>query len=455
MVRTEKIFEHLGIEVSRWQNEVSDRSATSGAEPEVLRQLLAQTFPLVNPMPIDEILDHVMDLLKNYAVHTTHPRHFGLFSPGSTPIGVIADAVAALFNPQVAAWWYAPGANAIEEHALRFLIGRLGFDPLTANSHFTSGGSEANMSGVLAALATHFPRALSSGLRVVDRQPRLYLSDQAHDSFVKIARMTGIGTDAVCRIPSDRQYKMSVAHLADAIRRDRCNGLAPFMVIATAGTTGVGAIDPLSELSHLCRAENLWFHVDAAWGGIALLSDRHRPLLSGIELADSVTWDIHKCLPVPMGAGVFVAKEKDCLSKVCSVNPAYVPAEQTGASDLYRSSILWSRRNIGLKVLMTLAELGAEGTAAQIDHHFKIADELRRKLKIAGFSIVNDDTQLPLVCFEDSNFRSATELVTKVLKSGVAWISNVRLPDGRDVARACITNHVTKSSDIDQLISVL
>ena len=272
---------------------------------------------------------------------------------------MIADALAALYNPQVAAWWHAPAASEIERHTLAYLSSLVGFASSDAAAMFTTGGSEANLTGVLLALASAFPDYPRDGLVGLAGRPVLYASDQAHDSFVKIARVTGIGERALRRVRSDARQRLDVGDLRRQIARDRAAGQVPFCVVGTAGTTATGAIDPLPALADLCRAEGIWFHVDAAWGGLALLSDRLRPHLAGIERADSVTWDAHKTLPIPMGAGMFFCRDPSAGRAVFSVHTGYVPDALAGRDDLYQHSLQWSRRFIGLKVFLTLAELGA------------------------------------------------------------------------------------------------
>src|SRR5262249_1368544 len=180
---------------------------------------------------------------------------------------------------------------------------------------------------------------------------------------------------------------------------DRGSGLLPFLVVGTAGTTNAGAIDPLPDLAALCRDEGLWFHVDAAWGGAAAVSDRLRPLLAGIERADSATGDAHKWLSVPVSAGMFFCRHRAPLEAAFGVQAAYVPPKRdTEAPDNLRTSLQWSRRFMGLKVFMVLAEQGLGGVAARIDHQAAMGDLLRARLRGRGFVLLND-TPPPGVCF--------------------------------------------------------
>ncbi len=393
-------------------------------------------------------------MLAQWNVQTVHPRHFGLFNPSVRPAGVVADSLTALFNPQAGAWWYSPGANEIEIHTLRFFLTQLGFDPATSVAHFTSGGSEATMSAVLVALTHRFPAYGSEGLAGFASKPTMYLSEEAHDSFTKIAHHTGIGRNSLRHIKTDARWRLDLANLACQVRQDREAGKFPFLVVGTAGTTAVGAIDPLPEIAEFCRRENLWFHVDAAWGGGALLSPKLRGHLEGIAEADSVTWDAHKWLWVPMGAGMFFCRNAQAVQQTFAIKAAYVPEEIAGTVDLYKASLLWSRRFIGLKVFLTLAELGAHGVAALIEHQAEMGNELRIRLRQRGWVLVGD-SPLPLVCFTHPRIRAGTVsvdvVVRRMLASGNVWLSRARLHD-EDVLRACITSHQTQPGDVDALV---
>jgi glutamate/tyrosine decarboxylase-like PLP-dependent enzyme len=443
----------LSVAVERileWPAAVRDARVTPALSADALDHRIA-ACDLTKPHDLGLLVAEVVDLLERGGLHSTHPRYFGLFVPGVRRAGVIADALVALYNPQVAAWWHAPAACEIERHTLAYLSRRLGC-PADATAMFTTGGSEANLTGVLLALASTFPNFRRDGLVALARHPVMYASDQAHDSFVKVARVTGIGEQALRRVVSDARQRLDVDDLRRQIARDRAAGLVPFCVVGTAGTTATGAIDPLPALADLCVAEGLWFHVDAAWGGIALLSDRLRPHVDGIERADSVTWDAHKTLPVPTGAGMFFCRARSLVESFFSVHTGYVPDAVTGRDDPYQHSLQWSRRFIGLKIFLTLGELGAAGVAAMVDHQTAMGDLLRERLLETGWRVMND-TPLPLVCFtrDDLPLDATATIPRRLAAQGVAWISEARLPCGRRWLRACITHHETSAADVDAL----
>lgn len=405
------------------------------------------------PRALAESIEDVADLLEQGSLHATHPRYFGLFVPGVAAAGVAADALAAVYNPQLGSYWHGPAAAHVERRALAFFRERIGL-PDTAYGVFATGGSEANLTGVLAGLAAAFPRFAEDGVGAA--RPTLYVSDQAHDSFVKVARTVGLGARAVRHVPSDGRQRLRPDALATALARDRARGETPFLVVATVGTTGTGAVDPVPAIADLCARERLWLHVDAAWGGLALLSDALRPHAAGIERADSVTWDAHKTLPVPMGAGMSFVRDRRFTERVFSVSTAYVPDAHADEPDAYQQTLQWSRRFIGLKVFLTLATLGREGVARLVDGQAATADLLRSALVAAGFTVAND-SPLPVVCFHDGDAgpERTSALVRAVVAEGAVWISEVRLPDGRRWLRACVTNADAGPEDVQALVDAL
>ena len=298
--------------------------------PQEIRRHLASRYDFTAALDGDEVLSDVQTMLRTWQVHVTHPRYFGLFNPSVTAASVVADALVAIYNPQLATWRTSPAANEIERHTLTWLMRKFGF-PDTALASFTSGGAEANLSAVIVALTRQFPEYGRRGVRGLSAAPTIYVSTEAHHSFSKIAHMTGLGRDAIRMVATDGELEMDVEDLARLVAADRRDGCAPFMVVGTAGTTGAGAIDPLPELAGFCRAENLWFHVDAAWGGAAIISPTLRQHLAGIDAADSITCDAHKWFSVSMGAGMFFCRHPEVVGEAFQATTSYMPGK-TGSS---------------------------------------------------------------------------------------------------------------------------
>ncbi|TYK47006.1 pyridoxal phosphate-dependent decarboxylase family protein [Actinomadura decatromicini] len=410
-------------------------------------------YDFARPAPAEDVLGAVAELLRTATVHTTHPRYFGLFNPTPTPLGVVGETLAAAFNPQLAAWSHAPAAAEIEAHLLRFLGGRLGYPAEAVAGSFTSGGAEANHTAVLLALTRTWPRYGTDGLRALPGRPVMYASAESHLAWLKIAHATGLGRDAVRLVPTGSDLRLDGARLAALVAADRAGGDLPFLVVATAGTTAAGAVDPLHDLADLCRDQGLRLHVDAAYGGAAALSDRLRPALAGIERADSITVDAHKWLSVPMGAGAFLCTDAAGLAETFRVTASYMPADVPDTVDPYTSGMQWSRRFIGLKLFLSLAVAGRAGYAEQLDHDAELADLLRARLAGTGWEIVND-SPFPVVCFADPGDGTRAHhdaLARTVVDGGRAWISPVELA-GRPALRACVISHRTTSADVEELV---
>ena len=433
----------------------------AGITPEAVRGRLAG-YDFAEPRDGRAVLEDVFGLLRDYGLHVGHPGYYGLFNPTPAFMAVLADLLVAAFNPQLAAWHHNPAAVEIERHLVRYFAQAFGL-PDTAYGHFTSGGSEANLSGVSVALARRYPQIASAGLRALERQPVMLASEESHHSLDKIAQQVGLGRAALIRVPVKGLAEgMDPTALAAMLERCRGDGLDPFLVVATAGTTNAGVIDPLRPIGELCRRENLHLHVDAAWGGPLILSERLRGRLDGIELADSITFDAHKLLSVPMAAGVFVCADKDWLTAAFDLDPAYVPRSAAAGMDNYRLSAQFSRRFIGLKLFMTLAAAGRDGMASTIERQVDNGRRLAVLLEADGWAVVNGD-QPALVCFENPAWggleraergRLYLAIAEAVVGGGGSWISVTRTV-GRPVLRACITSYRTGETDLQRLVDAL
>lgn len=418
---------------------------------EALEARLA-AYDLETARPADDVAADLFDLLGHHAVRSDHPSYFGLFNPPALVPAIIGDLVTATVNPQLAVWGHAPAAAEIERKLIK-LFARFVWSEGDAAGTFTSGGSEANHTALVAALARRYPDWSERGLPIGDRRPTIYASAESHLAWIKIARISGLGSEAVRLVPTTDGLSLTGDALAEAIAQDKDRD--PILVVATAGTTAHGAIDDLAGIAEVGRAHGAHVHVDAAWAGGALVDISRRDLFAGIELADSVTIDPHKWLAVPMGAGLYLARDWAPLATAFSVSTGYMPSASAERHDAYIHSMQWSRRFIGGKLFAALATLGLEGYRAIIGRQFALADQLRRRLLDGGWSILNE-TALPLICFApvDSDDEAVRDIEAAVISSGQAWLSSVRLGD-RLVLRACITGFETDEADIAALVSLL
>lgn len=449
-------LDELGSHFADVQARIVDGPVTPDVTSAEIRTYLASRYDFHRGMSLEAIIQDVEGMLEMWQVQVTHPRYFGLFNPSVTLASVVADTLVAIYNPQLANWRTSPAANEMESHVLSWLASKFGLPP-DASWTFTSGGSEANLSAVVVALTRAFPSYGMDGLRGLPASPTLYITQEAHHSFSKIAHLTGLGRQAIRIVATDADFKMSLADCRRAIAQDREAGFAPFMIVASAGTTAAGVIDPLPEVAQLCREEGLWFHVDAAWGGAAIISPQLKRHLRGIESADSITCDAHKWLSVPMASGMFFCRHIQSVAEAFRADVSYMPGQIAGSAadaiptpDPFTNSVQWSRRFIGLKLFMSLAHHGESGYAEMVEHQARMGDVLRERLSATGWQIVNT-TPFPLVCFTRSGLDAAS-LLAAMRQQQVAWMSQTELR-GLPVIRACITSFLTTEADITWVVA--
>lgn len=451
------ILQQLTDEIIQVQSGNGSGKVLQPIDAQAVRKHLSK-YTFESPVDMPALFQDVASMMRHWNVQMTHPRYFGLFNPATTLVSVIADALVALYNPQLAAWSHSPAANEIERYTLHYIASKTGFSSQGLLANFTSGGSEANFTAMLAALAHRFPQYLSRGLVNLGTQPVFYVSEFAHNSFDKICKNVGIGLQSMRVVPVTDHLQMDTQALQQQIEADKQAGCTPFMVADTAGTTSAGVIDPLNELAGICRANQIWYHVDAAWAGAIVFSEQLKPLLSGIDKADSVTMDAHKWFSVPFGAGMFFSPHRQVLLDTFSVRADYMPGPQPDTPDPYTSTIQWTRRFMGLKLFMSLAESGQQAFAHLLEEQVKLGDYLRERLSEKGWSIVNR-TALPVICFthpliEDGLIR-IEEVLQHIYQEGQVWISTVTLKNKQKVFRACITHYKTSRADMDFLVNEL
>jgi aromatic-L-amino-acid decarboxylase len=443
------LIDEIRSDFTQLQSDIANGPILPTVTAEEIRTYLSSHYNFNQTLPLEEVIADVEKMLRTWQVQVTHPRYFGLFNPSVTFASVVADTLVAMYNSQLANWRTSPAANEIERHTLGWLAAKFGL-PRNSIATFTSGGTEANLSAVVVALTRAFPGYGEDGLRHLNAAPSIYLTAEAHHGYNKIAHMAGIGRKALRIIATTSDLKMDLSELQRQVAEDRKNGFAPFMVIGTAGTTGAGVIDPLPELAEFCRETGLWLHVDAAWGGSAILAPRLKHYLAGIESADSITCDAHKWLSVPMGCGMFFCRHPETVAETFRADVSYMPGKKQGpVFDPFTTSAQWSRRFIGLKLFMALAQQGESGYAAMLEHQTRMGHVLRDALRASGWRIVNS-TPLPLVCFTREGLVPSTFLAG-LHQRQIAWMSEARVGD-IPVVRACITSFNTTEEDIHWVV---
>jgi glutamate/tyrosine decarboxylase-like PLP-dependent enzyme len=326
-----------------------------------------------------------------------------------------------------------------------------------------TGGNEANFSGLALALAAKFPDVIEEGVAAIGGQPVLYASDEAHHSMDKSAGLLGIGRKALRRIAVNESAQMDPGILERAIVSDLRDGKKPFCVVATAGTTNSGAVDDTVAIGEICRRHNLWLHVDGAYGGVAIFSDKHRDLVRGIDQADSITIDPHKWMAVPLAAGVILTRHPEMLERAFAVAAPYMPkAAEAKGIDNSRISTQWTRRMNSLKLWLTLRVHGRKAYEEHIDRQMKLARSFVEWLGASEHFELATPQVLPIVAFrlraktlaQEQLASAHADIVDEVTRDGQRWISETRV-NGRSVLRMMLISYLTEERHLRGLQEAL
>ena len=446
-----RLDDYLTRELLCANERIANGSVVPTIDMEDLRTQL-EGFDFESPAPLQDLLRWTMTQLEHGVVHMTNPRYFGLFNPAPSFPAQCGDRLSAAFNPQLATATTSPAAVAIEAHVIRAVARRVGF-PSESTGHFTSGGSEANCTALVCALTAANERFATEGARGFSGAPVFYISRESHLAWIKIAHQAGIGRSAVRQVATDGHGRMDVRALARMIETDVAQAKVPVLIVATAGTTNAGMIDPLHECSEIARRYGLWLHVDAAWGGAVLASERLKGVLAGIEQARSVTIDAHKWLATTMGCGMFITRDPHILSTTFQVSTGFMPSN-AAAVDPYVTTAQWSRRFLGVRLFLSLGAAGWCGYAQHVERAVALIERLREMLLLEGWRIANDSA-LAVLCVEPPpGAADVRAIVREVLASGRAWVAAAKY-EGRDVIRICLTHGEATLDDVRELVAAL
>jgi aromatic-L-amino-acid/L-tryptophan decarboxylase len=389
--------------------------------------------------------------------HVPAANYFGLMNPTPTYAGVLAEALVAALNPQLATMARSQLASRIEAETVRWIGERFGWrQPFDGT--FTSGGNEANFSGLALALAQYFPSVVEDGVASIGAQPVVYASAEAHHSLDKSVGLLGLGRKALRRIACNDRIQLDLAALQHAIREDRSAGHKPFCIVATAGTTNSGAIDDIAALAGICEREELWLHLDGAYGASAVFSDTHRNLVEGIERCDSVTIDPHKWLAMPFAAGVILTRHPATLYRAFGVSTPYMPKTSPGLpTDNFKVSSQWTRRMNSFKLWFTLKLHGRLAYEQHIDRQMLLAASFADRIRASEHFELTAPMFVPIVNFRLKNAGAGEELmhrhlelVESVTNDGRRWISETRV-GGRSVLRMMVISYLTGEEQLADL----
>jgi glutamate/tyrosine decarboxylase-like PLP-dependent enzyme len=419
------------------------------------------------------VLDDVCSEMIDKGFHVPSANYFGLMNPTPTYMAVLSEALVAALNPQLATLARSQLASKIESETVRWIAERVGWHKKIngesvpdgrrlCDGTFTSGGNEANFTAIALALASYFPESVDDGIASAGVRPVGYSSAESHHSLDKSFGLLGLGRKALRRTPVNEQARIDTALLTKQIEADIAAGFRPFILIATAGTTNSGAVDDIVELSAIAKKYNLWLHVDGAYGAAAIFSDKHRDLVKGIELADSITIDPHKWLAMPFAAGVILTSRPEMLERTFAIVTPYMPKiANAPLIDNFKVSAQWSRRMNSLKLWLTLRVHGRQAYEELIDRQLELAKKMATWIQQSDVFELAAPQFLPILNFRIKGVSSETEsealniaLVDAVTRDGKMWISRTTV-GGKSVLRMMVISYLSDENNLESLQKAL
>lgn len=410
--------------------------------------------------PIEKTLAFVREHVLPFPMGNSHPRFYGFINATADPVAITADYLASAMNSNC--WGGDHAAIHIEHRVVRWLCELLGYPP-EAEGILVSGGSMANFTALAAARRAVAPGNVREDGLAGEGRARLvvYASDQVHSCVDKAVDLLGIGTNNLRKIETDERFRIRMDRLSQTLAEDRRAGLTPAILVGNAGTVNTGAIDPLEEMAEVCRKESLWFHVDGAYGAMAVLHPELRPLLAGMERADSIAADPHKWLYVPYEAGATLVREGGRLAGAFRKFPEYLASDPEspfpGPAWFAERGVELSRGFKALKVWMGLKTHGRRGYAQAIANDIRLARLLSEEVRgRADFELLAE----PVLSIANFRYRPAQRplsdeeldrlnrrIINRLVGDGSFFLAPTVLK-GRTALRVCIVNFRTREEDL-------
>jgi glutamate/tyrosine decarboxylase-like PLP-dependent enzyme len=417
------------------------------AQPAEMAARLATPSPEAG-VPFDDALATLFRDVLPFTSRSGHPRFFAYVPFAGTWPGALGDFVASACNVYAGSWQEAAGPTQLELEILGWFKEWVGY-PATASGSLVPGGSAANVTA-LACAREHLVGAMRDDLVI-------YASDQAHSSVGRAARTLGFRPDQLRVLPVDADLRLRPATLADAIAVDEREGRRPFCVVANAGATSTGAVDPIAELADVCDEHGLWLHVDGAYGGFAVLTERGRAALGDLARADSLTLDPHKWLYQPYECGCVLVRDGRALRHAFETRCDYLRDSEVDEQTVNFSDygLQLTRSSRAFKLWLSLRTFGVAAFRAAIDTTLDLAELARRRIEASDRLELVATPSLGIVCFRRDGDEVLTDgLVAALEEAQVGLISSTRV-HGRSVMRLCVLNHTSTAADVEAVLAFL
>ncbi|MEJ7693791.1 aminotransferase class V-fold PLP-dependent enzyme [Daejeonella sp.] len=441
--------------VEHFETQEEKQPVASGSRKE-MEELFSENLP-EDPTPANDVLDFVLRNVMPQSNIMSHPKSYSFVPGPSNYISVMSDTLATGFNIFSGGWVGSPAAATIEIVTVNWLLKLFNFQVKKGGGIFTSGGSMANLTALATARKVKCGEDFSKAV--------IYLSDQAHSSNIKAISILGFRKEQVRIIPTDMEFKFSINKLKNAIARDKLEGLQPFCLVASSGTTNTGTIDPLDELAGICKAENIWLHVDGAFGAAAILSKNGKKMLKGIEKADSLTIDPHKWLFQPYEIGCLLVQNHKWLKGTFSEKATYLRDIEGNESEInfYDHGIELTRNFRALKFYMSVKTFGLKAFRKAIDYNIELAERVEAELRQSNAWEVVSPATLAIINFRyhpvgqkftDRKLDQINQKISaKVLASKEALLVTTML-QGQVVLRMCLINPRTTMEHIKSTLAL-
>lgn len=446
------LFDEFVPQLIDLQNDIDDSGLVVNLPDEKRTEIENIGFS-EEPRDPRDVANQMLNDIYPYRMKTNSRRFFGFIPNAISPYSVFGDFLNSFVNPYGGGFTISAGIAVIEKETINFLGKSIGYDVKPVGGTFVSGGSNANLTAAIVARDNKVnPHDISKAV--------VYVSDQTHSSMAKGLHIVGISPENIVIIPSDNNFRMDIKELKNRIKNDISKGLKPFMVVASAGTTNTGSIDPLNEIADICKENNLWMHVDGAYGASILLSS-HKDLLKGIEKSDSVTWDGHKWLYQTYGCAAIVVKNNINLLKSFHAHPEYLKDVESTEEEFnfWDMGIELTRPMRGAKLWFTMQTLGLENFRRLIDQGFVIGKKLQKEVEkyddfeiicpsnigILNFRYYNDK-------FSESELDRINQNISEraIKNNKTAFLTTIL--KGKTVLRFCCNHALTSEEDIKDIV---